>query len=325
MTEATAPDSGTADVTMPPDTTTLRKLTAELIGTFILVVLGCGTLAFLGAGAGVNVALTFGVTLVALTYAFGRISGGHFNPALTVGSALSGRLAWREVGPYVAAQFVGAVFAGVTLLVIALGFDGFDAFSDSLGANYWGDGSGGYAWWATIVLEILITAIFVFVVLAARDERAAHPSAAPAVTGLAYGAIVFFALTADGGSANPARSFGPALFSGADPLKQLPIFLIAPFIGAAVAGLAYPALFGAGSDPVPGSGLILPKRASAAATPDGGEQGGAGQTGSTGDVEGQVEANQPIIQDGWQWDPAAQQWIPAQQQPPISGEAGPTA
>ncbi len=287
------------------EATTAQKLAAEAIGTFTLILVGCGTLAFFGNGQGINVAFAFGLTLLALIYAFGRISGGHFNPAVSLGAALGGRLSWREAGNYAAAQFTGALLAGLALLVLALGFNGFDAFEDSLGANYWGDAGGGYAWWATILLEILITAIFVLVVLAVTDKRATHPVAAPAVIGLTYSALIFFALAADGGSANPARSFGPALFSGSDPLKQLPIFLVAPLVGAALAGLLYPALFGRDRELVPGSGLVLPKKeakAPAAAV----SQGGYAQTTQAGYA-------QPIIQDGWQWDPAAQQWIPAQQ------------
>lgn len=313
MTEATAHDSGQAGAVEPHEATALQKLTAELIGTFILVLVGCGTLAFFGSGPGINVAFAFGLTLIALIYAFGRISGGHFNPAVSVGAAIGGRLGWRQAGTYVAAQAVGAVLAGVTLLILALGFDGFDAFEDSLGANYWGDASGGYAWWATIVLEILITAALVFVVFAVTDRRAEHPVAAPAAIGLTYAGLVFFALAADGGSANPARSLGPALFSGGDALKQLPIFLLAPLVGAVIAGLLYPAVFGRDRALVSGSGLILPKKPAKKAKATSADQGRYASAGQTGTA-------QPIIQDGWQWDPAAQQWIPAQQ-PPASEPA----
>lgn len=318
--------------------TTVHKFAAEAIGTFVLVLVGCG--AFVISDDLPTTGLAFGLSLMVITYAFGRISGGHFNPAVSIGSAMGGRMAWNQVPVYVGAQLVGAILGAGVLLILLLGIDGFEAFDDPIGANRWGDNAGatGYALWSSLVLELILTAIFVFVVLAVTDERNEHPAMAPLAVGLALSAIYFFSVPVTGGSVNPARSIGPALFSGTDPLIELWVFIVGPLLGAAAAGLAYPALFGHAGDRIPGSGLTFGGNRAAAVpgygAPDAyqqqwNQQPAAGYqppaagyqaatptpTPTPTPQQAQPAYEQPIIQDGWQWDPQAQQWIPAQQQP----------
>ncbi len=317
----------------------LQKVAAEVIGTFVLVLFGCGAAVF-SNGDYVGTALAFGLAVLVMAYAFGRVSGGHFNPAITVGAAIGGRIAWRETPIYIVSQLVGAILGALTLFVVAHGFPGFDA-TGNMGQNAFGDQANGYAWWAALILEMVLTAIFVMVVLAVTDARDEHPGLAPLAIGLALSVIHLVAISATGTSVNPARSIGPALFAGTDAIIQLWLFIVAPLLGALIAGLAYPALFGHGTDPVPGSGLALPVRTVAPGVPQdryqqqwnqqspqqspqqsqqqSQQQWGGGQWGAQGGGAAQSQwGPEPIIQDGWQWDPHAQQWIPAQQQPPAA-------
>jgi len=233
--------------------TSLQKVAAEVLGTFVLVFFGCGA-ALVSDANYLATGLTFGLTVVVMAYAVGRISGGHFNPAVTLGAAVGGRLPWREVGPYVAAQLVGAIGAGITLWVLMHGFEGFDSTTNGLAQNSFGDAGSGYAVWAAFLLEMLLTAVFLLVILAVTDSRNEHPVMAPMAIGLSLAMIHFASMNATGTSVNPARSIGPALFSGTDAIIQLWLFILAPLLGAAAAGLLYSVLFG-GDEPVPGSGL----------------------------------------------------------------------
>ncbi|MDP2775514.1 MAG: MIP family channel protein [Nocardioides sp.] len=324
---------------VPP--TTVQKFSAEVIGTFVLVLFGCGTAVITG-GDLVATGLSFGLAVMLMAYAVGRVSGGHFNPAVTLAAIIGGRLPWSQAGLYMGAQVLGGLLGGGMLLVLLLGFDGFQAFDDSIGANGWGDDGTGYALWAALLIELVLTAIFVFVILAVTDERNEHPAMAPLVIGLTLTAIHFVAINATGTSVNPARSIGAAAFSGTDPIIQLWVFILAPLLGGLAGGLLYPALFGRASDPVPGSGLSFSRPAAAAVpgygmpdqyqqqwnqqssgypaasqypTPTG-QQDPAQQAQQAGQQQSQQGwGEQPIIQDGWQWDPQAQQWIPAQQAP----------
>ena len=286
--------------------TTAQKAAAEAIGTFVLVLLGCGSIVYareVGAiSTTTTIALAFGLAMVVMVHAFGRVSGGHFNPATTLATALSGRLAWREVPAYVGAQLAGAVAGAAVLLGLVQGFAGFEAGS-GLAQNSFGDQGSGYAAWAAFTLEMLLTAVVVGVVLAATDARQEHRALAPVVIGLSLAAGYFVALPATGASLNPARSIGPGLLSGTDAVLQLWLFVLAPLLGAAVAGLAYPMVFGHGAEPVAGSGV--PRRAPRAVEP-------APEAGQAGQAVQQA----PIIQDGWQWDPVAHQWRPLDQAPP---------
>ncbi|HWJ65955.1 MAG TPA: aquaporin [Nocardioides sp.] len=302
------------DTPAPP--TTAQKLLAELIGTFALVLIGCGV-GFMNDGAVVPTGLAFGLTVTLMAYAFGRISGGHFNPAVSVGAALGGRISWKETGLYVGAQFAGGILGALVLMVLLLGFDGFEAFDDAfpLATNGFSAGGYDYAWWAAFLVELLMTFMFVLVILAVTDERnRAVAALAPLAIGVTLAVIHFMLIPMTGTSVNPARSLGPALFSGGDWIVQVWPFLIAPFIGGAVAGVLYPVLFGHGADPVPGSGLNFGSGGSSApGFTQQWNQGYAQQQPFAGQQGYGQQQEQPIIQDGWQWDPAAQQWIPAQQ------------
>ena len=240
-------DLGTRPVFQQP--TTGQKVAAETLGTFVLVFIGCGAAVMSGLTAGqqsgyVTTGLAFGLTVVVMAYAVGRISGGHFNPAVTLGAAIAGRLHWNQVPVYVVAQLVGGLLAGAALLGILHGFDGFTA-EGNMAQNGYGDTGSGIAWWAAFALEALMTAIFLWVILAVTDERNELVAAlAPLAIGLALAMIHFASMTATGTSVNPARSIGVGVFAGADAIAQLWLFIVAPLLGAAVAGVTYSFLFG---------------------------------------------------------------------------------
>ena len=288
-----------------------QKLAAEVIGTFVLVFFGCGSVVYAsqtGAPSTITtIGLTFGVAVMVMAYAFGRVSGGHFNPAVSVGAAVGGRIAWREVGLYVLAQLAGAILGALVLFLLMHGYDGFDA-DGHMGQNSFGDQGSGYAAWAAFLMEALMTAAFVTVILAVTDERFEHPALAPLTIGFTLAAIHFVMIPATGTSVNPARSIGPALFAGGDAILQLWLFILAPLLGGVVAGFAYPVLFGRGGEAVPGSGLTFPRpRAQTVVVgPDQYQQQWNRES---------TTAQQPIVQDGWQWDPVGQQWHPVGQTP----------
>ena len=311
------------------DTTpsTAQKLSAEAIGTFVLVVLGVG--AAISAGDDIAaIGLSFGIAIIAMVYAFGRISGGHFNPAVSVGAAISGRISWKDAGLYSSAQVGGGLLGGLFLAIVyAAGDTRYSFGDDRLGANFFGD-RGGVDVLSALLVEVVLTALFLLVILAVTDERNEHPALAPLAIGLTLSAVHFVAIPLTGTSVNPARSISVALFSGGDAILQLWLFILAPLVGAALAGLLYPALFGRVSEPVPGSGFSF---TSGAAVPGYGQpdafqqqwnqpvdysQPAQQSTQQATPQQAYPQAQQPIIQDGWQWDPQAQQWIPAQQQAP---------
>jgi aquaporin Z len=245
------------------ETTTAQKLVAELLGTFVLVFFGVGTALMWGADPLIT-ALAFGLSFMVMVYAVGRVSGGHFNPAVSVGLAMGGRIPWREVPPYVGAQVGGGILAACVLFGLKQGGPYFDT-TGNFGQNFFG-GQGGWEWWSVFLLEVLLTAIFVFVIIAVTDTRNnANTGLAPLTIGITLALIHMASLGADGTSVNPARSIGPALFAGTDSIIQLWLFILAPLIGGLVAGLAYPAIYGYGEEPVVGSGR--PRRGPAAATP----------------------------------------------------------
>ena len=257
-----------------PAPTLVQKLAAESIGTLILVVFGCGaaTAAWIANQREVNasfvgtVGLAFGLAIVVTVYAFGRISGGHFNPAVSVGAAISGRISWIEAAYYAGAQIVGAIVGAFLVWIVAHGFKGYDSTDMFIGENAFG-GDGGIRWWGALIVELVLTAIFVLIILATTDTRNEHPGLAPLAIGLTLAAIHFVAIPLTGTSVNPARSIGPALFAGGDALKDLWLFIIAPLIGAAVAGVVYPLLWGRDKEPVAGSGLAFTAAPKPAAAP----------------------------------------------------------
>lgn len=327
MTEETIGETTALPPTPAAAPTLAQKLAAETIGTFILVVFGCGAAMAGGLQAGDpafngTTGLAFGLAIVVTVYSFGRISGGHFNPAVSAGAAVSGRISWMEAGYYAAAQIVGAIVGALVLWITYHGRSGFKSTDTGLGANTFG-GDDGIHWWAALIIEIILTAVFVFVILAVTDTRNEHPGLAPLAIGLTLAAIHFVAIPLTGTSVNPARSIGPALFSGSDALKDLWVFIIAPLLGAAAAGVGYPAVFGRTDEPVPGSGWQFVARQRAAAPvwvgPDQFQQQWNQQEGwgQQAPVEGQP-AQQEWGQQEWA-QPAAEQYPTEQTQ--VSGQS----
>jgi aquaporin Z len=229
-----------------------QRLAAELFGTFWLVLGGCGTAVLAGSIVkNGGVALAFGLTVLTMAYAVGHISGGHFNPAVTIGLATGRRFEWREVPAYVVTQIVGAILAATVLFVIANGVDGFSAKESGFATNGYGDHSpGGYSLLAVLVCEIVLTAFFLYVILGVTDT-AAPKGFAPLAIGLALTLIHLISIPVSNTSVNPARSIGPALFVGGDALAQLWVFLVAPVVGALIAGATYTVLFGGDADAAP--------------------------------------------------------------------------
>jgi aquaporin Z len=217
-----------------------RRLAAEFFGTFWLVFGGCGSVIFAGGDIGFyGIALAFGLTVLTMAYAVGHISGGHFNPAVTVGLAMGRRFDWKDVPAYVISQVAAAIVAAVGLWGIAHGVSGFDSTDSGFASNGYGDHSpAGYAWWAVLLAEVLLTAFFLYVILGVTDTRAPK-GFAPIAIGLVLTLIHLISIPIDGTSVNPARSIGPALFAGGTAIGQLWLFVIAAPIGALIAGATY--------------------------------------------------------------------------------------
>ncbi|MDF2697453.1 MAG: aquaporin, partial [Labilithrix sp.] len=228
-----------------------KRAVAELIGTFWLVLGGCGAAVlaarFGDGGIGVlGVALAFGLTVVTGMYALGAISGGHFNPAITVGLATAKRFAVKDVIPYVVAQVLGAILGAAVLYMIARGAVGFDASASGFAANGYGEHSpNGYSLMSGLTSEIVMTLMFVMIVLGVTDTRTPSVKGfAPLAIGLALTLIHLVSIPVTNTSVNPARSTGPALFAGGWALSQLWLFWVAPLVGGVLGGLLYPAVAG---------------------------------------------------------------------------------
>jgi aquaporin Z len=229
-----------------------RKAIAEVLGTLWLVLGGCGSAVLAGiffvedtsTGIGfLGVSLAFGLTVVTGAYALGHISGGHFNPAVTLGVLAARRMEVREAVVYILAQVVGAIIAAAIIVVIANGVDGFtvgpDAGESSLAANGFADHSpGGYDWVAALVCEVVMTFFFLLVILGVTG-RGAPAGFAPLAIGLALTLIHLISIPVTNTSVNPARSTGPAVFVGGWALEQLWLFWVAPIVGAVLAGLVH--------------------------------------------------------------------------------------
>ena len=221
----------------------LRKLIAEFIGTFWLVLGGCGSAVlaatFPDVGIGLTgVSLAFGLTVLTGAYALGPISGGHFNPAVTLGLWAGGRFPARQIGPYVLIQVLGAIAAAGVLYAIASGKPGFDATA-GFAANGYGEHSpGGYTLGSALITEVVMTFMFVLVILGATHTRAPVGFAGLAI-GFALTLVHLISIPVTNTSVNPARSTGPALFAGTWALGQLWLFWLAPLLGGSLAGLLY--------------------------------------------------------------------------------------
>ncbi|MBN3455553.1 aquaporin Z [Mycobacterium sp. DSM 3803] len=233
--------------------TMAHRLAAEFIGTFWLVLGGCGSAVFaakfttdtgLSLGIGfLGVALAFGLTVLTGVYAFGTISGGHFNPAVTLGAALAKRVEWKALVPYWITQVVGGLVAGVVIYIVAKGKEGWTA-TGNMAANGYGDHSpGGFSLASVLIAEIVLTAVFLLVILGSTDDRAPKGFAGLAI-GLTLTLIHLISIPISNTSVNPARSTAVAFFNGDGAPAQLWAFWLAPLVGAAIAGVAYPFLFG---------------------------------------------------------------------------------
>jgi aquaporin Z len=239
-----------------------NRLAAEFVGTFWLVFGGCGSAvlaaAFPKLGIGfTGVALAFGLTVLTGAFAFGPISGGHFNPAVTVGLFTAKRFAGRDVLPYVIVQVAGAIVAAAVLYGIASGQPGF-SLAGGFASNGYGDHSpGGYSLLAALLCEVVLTFMFLFVILGSTSKRA-PAGFAPIAIGLALTLIHLISIPVTNTSVNPARSTGPALFVGGWALAQLWLFWVAPLAGGALAGFLFPLVAGE-SDDVIAEGQAMPQ------------------------------------------------------------------
>jgi aquaporin Z len=228
----------------------MNKLLAEFFGTFWLVLGGCGSAvlaaAFPEVGIGlVGVSLAFGLTVLTMAYAVGHISGGHFNPAVSLGLAVAGRFAGKDLGPYVVAQVLGGIVAGGVLYVIASGQAGFDVSAGFAANGYAEHSPGQYSLVAALVAEVVMTAMFLVIILGATDGRA-PAGFAPIAIGLALTLIHLISIPVTNTSVNPARSTGVAVYLGGWALAQLWLFWLAPLVGGALGALLYRAIGGSG-------------------------------------------------------------------------------
>ncbi|CAM2880978.1 aquaporin Z [Vibrio diazotrophicus] len=222
----------------------MKKYLAELVGTFWLVLGGCGS-AVLAAGfpdVGIGllgVSLAFGLTVLTMAYAIGHISGCHLNPAVTFGLWAGGRFESKDILPYVLAQVIGGVIAGGVLYVIATGQAGFDIGASGFASNGYGEHSpGGYSFMAALVSELVMTGVFLFVIMGATDARVPK-GFAPIAIGLCLTLIHLISIPVTNTSVNPARSTGVAVFVGDWAMSQLWLFWVAPIVGGMIGAIVY--------------------------------------------------------------------------------------
>lgn len=233
----------------------VRTALAEFIGTFTLVLLGCGAAVIAGADGMTGIGLTgisfaFGLALIGMAYGIGPISGCHINPAVTIGAVIAGRLPSNQALPYILAQLAGAIVASLVLVLIVNGQPGgYDLSANGLGQNGWGEGYlGEYSLGAAFIWEVVATFLFLVVILGATAKNGAAGFAGLAI-GLALVVIHLVGIKITGVSVNPARSIGPAIFVGGTALAQVWLFILAPILGAVGAGLLFKAgLLGDASD-----------------------------------------------------------------------------
>jgi aquaporin Z len=219
----------------------MKKYFAEFVGTFILVLFGCGVAVVTGGVPGlvgiVGIAFAFGLALIGAAYGIGPISGCHINPAVSLGVFVAGRMSVKDMIGYWVGQFLGAILAAWVLMVIAVGTAGYNLAANGLGQDGWGPGyQGEYNMQSAILFEVV--AIFVIVVLGSTQKSAPAGFAGLAI-GITLVAIHLFGIHITGVSVNPARSLGPALFAGSHALSQVWLFLVFPSVGGAVAGLLF--------------------------------------------------------------------------------------
>jgi aquaporin Z len=221
----------------------MKKYAAEFVGTFWLVLGGCGSAvlaaAFPGVGIGLlGVSLAFGLTVLTMAYAIGHISGCHLNPAVSIGLWAGGRFPAKDLLPYIAAQILGAIVAGGVLFLIASGKAGFDLSAGFASNGYDVHSPGGYSLLAALISEIVMTMMFLFVIMGATDKRA-PAGLAPIAIGLCLTLIHLISIPVTNTSVNPARSTGVAVFVGGWAIEQLWLFWVAPIIGGVLGAVIY--------------------------------------------------------------------------------------
>lgn len=220
----------------------MKRYAAEFLGTLALVLIGCGAVTIGGFGSSfplgiLPIGLAFGLTVMAMAYGIGPISGAHVNPAVTVAMLAAGRITPRDAAGYIGAQLIGGIAGAGLLVLILLGrLQGYDIAGDGLGQNGWGQGYGdGFGLPAAILAEFVATLLFTIVILGATSAKGATPAAGLAI-GLTLTALHFPFVNVTGLSVNPARSLGPAVFVGGSALAQVWMFLVVPTLAGAVAG-----------------------------------------------------------------------------------------
>lgn len=224
----------------------MKKYLAECIGTFSLVLFGCGSAAIAGInlpvinGIGLlGIAIAFGFAVVAMAYAIGGISGCHINPAVTIGVLVAGKIEWKDAVGYIIAQSIGAILGAGVLYLILSGKPGYEMKEWALGSNGWGEGYlGGYSITSAFIIETVMTFLFIFVILAVTSKFGNSTMAGLAI-GVTLMLIHLVTIPVTGTSVNPARSLGPALFAGGKALSQLWMFFVAPIIGSIFAALVW--------------------------------------------------------------------------------------
>ena len=219
----------------------MKKYFAELVGTFILVLFGCGTAVVAGDKVGIlGIAFAFGLALIGAAYGIGPISGCHINPAVSLGVFVAGRMSIKDMLGYWVGQFIGGALGAWVLYTIVSGVGGgYNLAASGLGQNGWGPGyQGGYGLQSAILFEVIATLIFVVVILGSTQAKAPAGFAGLAI-GITLVAIHIFGIHITGVSVNPARSLGPALIVGGQAMAQVWLFLIMPCVGAAIAGALF--------------------------------------------------------------------------------------
>jgi aquaporin Z len=238
--------SGTEKIALPNQISPIKKYVAELIGTMVLVLMGCGSaviagkdLAGLNGNGIVGIAFAFGLAVVAMVYAIGSISGCHINPAISISMLVAGKLSVKDTAFYVVFQCVGAVIGAGILYAIAVGKVGYSVAFSGLGQNGYDAASpAGYTLISAFIAEVVLTFIFLLVIFGSTSERAPKGFAGLSI-GLTLVLIHLVAIPIDGTSVNPARSLGPAIFAGTTALSQLWLFWVAPIIGGILAAIVW--------------------------------------------------------------------------------------
>lgn len=223
----------------------MKKFLAEMLGTFVLVFIGCGSAVIAGGNVGfLGIAFAFGISVLTMVYAIGAISGCHINPAITIAMLFAGKISGKDAGGYMLFQVIGAILGAGVLYLVAQGLPGYDIAVNGLGQNGYGTASpGGYDMTAAFVAEVVLTAIFLLVIFGATHKDAPGKFAGLAI-GLALTMIHIVGIPITGTSVNPARSIGPAIFVGGQAISQLWLFIVAPVLGGILGAILWKFVLG---------------------------------------------------------------------------------